>query len=91
MKFIYPAIFHKTGDGRFHGYFPDLTDCRAEGDTIDDAVENANAAAYDWITVELEDDGHLPPVSDPKDLALKEGEILRHISVSYRFMEGWEE
>ena len=53
MKFIYPAVFHKTEEGRYKGYFPDLECCYAEGDTLDEAVENANEAATDWISLEL--------------------------------------
>ena len=51
MKFIYPAVFKKTEDGRYKGTFPDLEGCFGEGDTLDEAIENANAAAFDWISV----------------------------------------
>ena len=27
MKFIYPAVFKKTEDGRYKGTFPDLEGC----------------------------------------------------------------
>ena len=61
MKFIYPAVFHKTEEGRYKGYFPDLECCYAEGDTLDEAVENANEAATDWISLELsEEEVQLP-------------------------------
>ena len=53
MKFIYPAIFHKDEDGKYRGYFPDLEDCFAQGDTLDDAIEDANEAACNWISIEL--------------------------------------
>ena len=53
MKFIYPAVFKKTEDGRYKGTFPDLEGCFGEGDTLDEAIESANAAAFDWISVEL--------------------------------------
>lgn len=92
MKFIYPAIFCKTENGRYKGSFPDLEKCVGEGDTLDEAIENANAAAYDWISLELsEDDPQMPPISDPADLSLKEGDIVRNISVNIRFYEGWDE
>ena len=62
MKFIYPAVFRKTDKGTYRGFFPDLEDCYGEGDTLDEAIEEANAAAYNWITLELdEDDCQLPP------------------------------
>ena len=56
MKFIYPAVFKKTEDGRYKGTFPDLEGCFGEGDTLDEAIENANAAAFDWISVELSEE-----------------------------------
>ena len=33
MKFTYPAVFHKTEQGTYEGYFPDLACCYAKGDT----------------------------------------------------------
>ena len=61
MKFIYPAVFHRTEKGTYKGYFPDLECCYGEGDTLDEAVENANEAACDWLLVELaEEEPELP-------------------------------
>lgn len=45
MKFIYPAVFKKTEDGRYRGTFPDLEGCFGEGDTLDDAIENAKRSS----------------------------------------------
>lgn len=92
MKFIYPAIFRPTPTGTYQAIFPDLDSCFAEGDTLDDAIDKANDAAYDWISLELtEEDCCLPPVSDPSDLDLAPGDIVRNISVNIRFYEGWDE
>lgn len=92
MKFIYPAVFRKTEDGRYKAHFPDLECCYAEGDTLDEAVDNANEAASDWLTLELsEDDCELPSVTDPADMNLQEDEIVRNIAVNIRFYEGWDE
>ena len=92
MKFIYPAVFRKTEEGKYKGFFPDLECCEATGDSLDDVIENANAAAYDWIFLELsEDDCQLPPVSDAEDIELQKGDIIRNISVNIRFYEGWDE
>ena len=44
MKFIYPAVFRPTEDKKYNAFFPDLACCEANGDTLDDAIENANAA-----------------------------------------------
>lgn len=92
MNFIYPAIFHKTETGRFTAVFPDLEMCRADGDTLEDCIENANSAAYDWIYVELSEfDGQLPAVTDITDIPLKDGDIVRNISVHVRLTDGWDE
>lgn len=91
MKFIYPAVFRATEDGKYKGFFPDLECCYAEGDTLDEAIENANDAAYDWISLELSEDGELPSISDEDDMELQEGDIVRNISVNIRFYEGWDE
>ena len=44
MKFIYPAIFRKTDEGSYQGFFPDLECCYAKGDTLEEAVDDANEA-----------------------------------------------
>lgn len=92
MKFIYPAVFRHTEEGKYNAFFPDLECCEATGDTLDDAIDNANEAARNWITVELEEDEPvLPYVSDPSDIPTEEGDIIRNISVNIRFYEGWDE
>lgn len=92
MKFIYPAIFRQTESGAYKGFFPDLECCYAEGDTLEEAVDNANEAARTWLTVELEDDNcELPPITDRQDMDLQEGDIVRNIAVTIRFYEGWDE
>ena len=51
MKFIYPAVFRKTDRGTYKGFFPDLAECYGEGETLDEAIEEANEAAYNWISL----------------------------------------
>lgn len=92
MKFIYPAVFRKTEHGTYRGFFPDLACCYGEGETLEDAIDSANDAASDWISLELsEEEPDLPSISDPADLDLQEGDIVRNISVNIRFYEGWDE
>ncbi len=88
MKFIYPAVF----ENEYEGKFPDLEDCYGSGETLMDAIEDAREAAFNWISVELDDpDGKLPPVSDECEIELRENECVRQILVNIRFMEGWDE
>ena len=92
MKFMYPAIIRKTEQGTWKATFPDQECCEAEGETLEDAVERANEAACEWISLELsEEDGHLPPITDMRDIHLQEGEVVRNICANIRFTDGWDE
>lgn len=92
MKFTYPAIIRKTENGTYKATFPDLACCEAEGESVDEAIEKANEAAYNWIELELsEEDGELPPITDHRDMELSEGDIVRNICVNIRFQDGWDE
>ena len=91
MRFIYPAILRKTESGTYLAIFPDLEGCTAVGDTLDEAVENANEAALSWITLELEEELPLPAISDVHDMQLLPGDVVRNICVNYRFYDGWDE
>ena len=51
MKFIYPAVFRRSESGGYNAFFPDLECCEAAGDTLDEAIDNANEAARNWISV----------------------------------------
>lgn len=91
MKFVYPAVFIKVKRAATR-VISRICLLRGKGETLDEAVENANEAALDWINLELsEDEVNLPPVSEVSDLELKEGDIVRNIQVTIKFMEGWEE
>ena len=70
MRFIYPAVIHPNEDGTYTATMVDLEGCSATGFSIDDCLEEINAAALNWITIELEEDGVinrvLYPVVPPK-------------------------
>ena len=92
MRFIYPAVFRKTEDGKYKAHFPDLECCYAEGDTLEEAVDNANEAASNWISAELmEEDWDLPSISDESDISLEDGDVIRNIAVTIRLRDGWDE
>ena len=93
MRFIYPAIINQEEDGSWKASMPDLEGCTASGYSFDDVMEEINAAAREWIAVELDDDGMLPPVSDAEDLKalLPEGSFIRNVCITWRIMEGWDE
>lgn len=88
MTFIYPAIVTPKKDGcGFHVHFPDLECCEADGPDLEDALEHASDALYNWICVELEDEnGYFPPQSDPEDLVLEEGAFVRNIMTRIKLL-----
>ena len=46
----------------------------------------------DWIRAEFEEEEpEMPPISDPDDIELADGEFVRNILVIYRFYDGWDE
>ena len=77
MTFVYPAVFTPKKDGKgYDAYFPDLECCEAEGPDLEDAVENARDAAYNWISLELEEEGDLPAQTHIDDMSLPEGSMV---------------
>ena len=91
MRFVYPAVIEKR-DGSYHAWFPDLEQCEADGETLDDVLRAAREAMYNWIDLELsEDDPQLPGLDDPVPEALPEGAEVRNIMINYRFHYGWDE
>ena len=88
MTFVYPAVFtpHEKDNG-FHVEFPDLECCEAAGDTLDEAIDNANEAARNWISVELEEfEGDLPFATHVDDIELAEDQVAKQIMVKIKFL-----
>ena len=92
MTFIYPAVLtpHKENEG-YHVTFPDLVGCEADGPDLQDALENARAAAYDWVCVELEeDDPDMPEVTHEEDILLDEGSFVRQIMIIVKLLPDYD-
>ena len=61
--------------------------CEAFGADMEEAIENAMDAAYNWILSELEEeDCHLPNQTAVEDIPLKEGEMVRKIMVRVKLL-----
>lgn len=88
MTFIYPAVFTPRGEGRgYHVRFPDLECCEAEGPDLEDAIENARDAAYNWLWAELEEEcPEFPMVTHQEDIPLAPGEEVRQIMTVIRLL-----
>lgn len=63
MKYIYPAVFYKEGDGRYSVLFPDF-DVATCGDDLDDAI----VMAEECLALQLKglkEDGEAFPAPSP--------------------------
>ena len=77
MTFVYPAVFTPKKDGKgYDAYFPDLECCEAEGPE----------AAYNWISLELEEEGDLPAQTHIDDMSLPEGSMVKQIMVRIKLL-----
>ncbi|MCD8225436.1 MAG: type II toxin-antitoxin system HicB family antitoxin [Clostridiales bacterium] len=89
MTFTYPAVFtpHKDGKG-YHVAFPDLECCEADGPDLEDALDEARDAAYNWLMVELEDGGEFPEQSHVEDIQkeLPEGCFVRQMMIRIKLL-----
>jgi len=88
MTFVYPAVFTPKKDGKgYDAYFPDLECCEAEGPDLEDAVENAREAAYNWLYLEVEEQTYdFPAQSHIEDMELEEGAFVKQIMVIVKIM-----
>ena len=93
MKFIYPAVFRKTETGTYYGFFPDSWKTATLRATLwTKPLTEPTKQRLTGSSLELsEEDCDLPSVTDPEDMELLEGDIVRNISVNIRFYEGWDE
>lgn len=64
---IYPLFIFKTDSGTFDGYFPDVEGCFFAGDTLEDAIRDAEIAFGQHMEVLTEQGGHVPAPRDPGD------------------------
>ena len=62
-----------------------------DGPDLQDALENARAAAYDWVCVELEeDDPDMPEVTHEEDILLDEGSFVRQIMIIVKLLPDYD-
>lgn len=91
MMITYPAVFRQQNDGSWHCDFPDLAGCYGDGDTIDEAIDDAIESERAWVLARFEEEEDLPRVSSREDIPVKEGEQVRNIGAIIKLMEGFEE
>ncbi len=73
MKLIYPAVFTPYFDeGGYDVSFPDLPGCTTSGDSLEEAIDNAQDQACRFILTRMDRGEDVPPASDREDVELTE-------------------
>lgn len=79
MIFNYPIVIHNE-DG-YWGEFPDIIGCNAQGDTLDEIIDDAKKALDLHLFDMLIDGEKLPVATYPKDIKTDENSFVAIISV----------
>lgn len=77
MLKIYPAIFHK--EESYWVEFPDLDGCVTDGDSLEEAMENAQESMGLYLAALLEEGQSLPDASDIREI--KSEDVVSYVSV----------
>ena len=77
MLKIYPAIFHK--EESYWVEFPDLDGCVTDGDSLEEAMENAQESMGLYLAALLEEGQSLPDSSDIREI--KSEDVVSYVSV----------
>lgn len=83
----YPIIIekHPTKKNDYGSYFVDFETCFSGGDTIQETIENSKEAlALHYLSMESDGD-FIPEPTDPKDIKLKEGQVLAYVNLNLKW------
>lgn len=90
MKYVYPAVFTREGDG-YLVEFPDVEDCFTSGSTLNEALEMAQDV-LNLMLMTMEDDGRcIQEASDIRDISCGENQLVTLIgadTTAYRKLYG---
>lgn len=80
----YPLIIHKDKDSSFGVTVPDIPGCFSAGDTLEEAMENAEEAIYGHLGILAENGEDIPkgsPIEDHLKKAKKSGTIIAVVDI----------
>ena len=70
MLVVYPAIFHKAIEGGYVVIFPDFDNGATEGETLNEAISNAEDYMGTWLYDDFVKGIELPKPSDINSISL---------------------
>lgn len=76
MKYVYPAIFTPAEEGGYLVRFPDVPGCSTDGDTMQEALENARDVLPLMLTSIEDDKEPIPASSDPAGISAPKGGFI---------------
>jgi predicted RNase H-like HicB family nuclease len=84
MEYVYPAIFHKNGNGSYTIIYPDLPECISEVKSLKNAFFMAKEALKQWLTYLRDKKKEIPSASAWEDIKVSEGEFVNLISAEVK-------
>lgn len=86
MIFYYPLLIHD--DDGYWGEFPDVDGCHAQGDTINEIIEDATLALELHLSEMLKDGEKLNPPSDIKSIKTDKNTFVSIIRADVNLNKG---
>jgi predicted RNase H-like HicB family nuclease len=84
MEYVYPAIFHKNGNGSYTIIYPDLPGCITEGKNLKNAFFMAQSLLKQWLVYLKDKRMEIPSASAWEDVKVSEGEFVNLISAEVK-------
>ena len=78
-RYIYPAIFHPETKG-FSVFFPDLKECTADGESLEDSTVFAEEVLSNYIEFLLENGKTIPNASCPNSISVSGNDFVAMVS-----------
>ena len=81
-KLFYPAIFEEEEVG-YSVYFPDITGCNTQGDTMEEAYEMAKDALGLMVSYMRDTKEDIPHPSKPTDIEVEKRQTIVIVELDY--------
>lgn len=76
MKYVYPAIFTEENKNSYLVNFPDIEGCFTDGNTLEDALENAKDVLNLKLWYMEDKKFDIKPATNPKKIKTKKNEFV---------------
>ena len=83
-EYVYPAIFHKNGDGSFTISYPDLPGCISERKNLGNAMYMAESALTQWVEYLADKNMEIPQAGSLGEITVGEDEFANLIRANIR-------